>query len=126
MRTPILEHLPRVTVAQKLAIIGTMLLIVAVEPAAAQGACSVPNASNGISTFGDLLRSVLVLAGIFVGGKALLQSRSGGEYGKAGARKSVGGALGLVFAGAALPQLASWVLGLFGSSLGAVGLGCMF
>ncbi|MFH5802393.1 hypothetical protein [Haladaptatus sp. CMAA 1911] len=105
---------------------GVAALLLATDPAAAAGACSVPNASNGIGQFGDLMRSVLVLAGLFIGGKTMISSRSGGSHGKAGSRKAYLSAVGLLFAGAALPQLAGWVLGMFGSSLGDVGLSCMF
>lgn len=120
------EFLHRFTTPQTLAITAGVALI-AIDPvAAAGGACSIPNASNGISQGGQLLRSLLVLAGIFIGGKSLVSSRSGGSHGKAGSRKTLGSALGLIFAGAALPQLAGWVLGMFGSSLANVGLGCMF
>jgi hypothetical protein len=102
------------------------IALLAIDPVVAAGACDVPNASNGINQGGQLLRSILVLAGIFVGGKSMMSSRGGGSHGKAGSRKTMGVAIGLLFAGAALPQLAGWVLGMFGSSLSDVGLGCMF
>lgn len=102
-------------------------LVVAVDPVAAQsGVCGVPNASNGVATFGQLIRGVLVLVGIGVGVSTLMSARGGGSHGKAGARKTGIAALGLFFVGAGLPQLAGWVLGLFGSSLADVGLSCMF
>ncbi|WP_227380630.1 hypothetical protein [Haladaptatus halobius] len=119
------HHATRLSRPQILAI-ATGLALIAVDPVAAAGACDVPNASNGINQGGQLLRSILVLAGIFVGGKSMISSRSGGSHGKAGSRKTLGVAIGLLFAGAALPQLAGWVLGMFGSSLSDVGLGCMF
>jgi hypothetical protein len=119
------EFLYRFTTPQTLAITAGVALI-AIDPVAAAGACDVPNASNGINQGGQLLRSILVLAGIFVGGKSMISSRGGGSHGKAGSRKTLGVAVGLLFAGAALPQLAGWVLGMFGSSLSDVGLGCMF
>jgi len=105
---------------------GLFGLLLATDPVAAAGACDVPNASTGIGQAGQLLRSILVLAGIFVGGKAMFGASGGGSHGKAGARKTYVSALGLIFVGAALPQLAGWILGMFGSSLADVGLNCMF
>ncbi len=126
---PTIDHLGkflhRFMTPKTLAITAGVALI-AIDPVAAAGACDVPNASNGINQGGQLLRSILVLAGIFVGGKSMISSRGGGSHGKAGSRKTLGVAVGLLFAGAALPQLAGWILGMFGSSLSDVGLGCMF
>lgn len=112
---------------EKLIIASGLTLLFAVDPVAAQsGVCGVPNASNGVATFGQLIRGVLVLVGIAVGVSALMNAKGGGSHGKAGSRKTAVAALGLFFVGAALPQLAGWVLGLFGSSLADVGLSCMF
>ena len=87
------------------------------------GLCGFPGGSEALPAGMTLARGTLFVIGM-AKATASGSDSGGGDYGASSKRKALVGGLLVAALGILLPQVASYVLQLFGSSAADIGLGC--
>lgn len=125
LRSPVVSTIAANAMVASLGVTLLIGVVAAQQGGGGGGLCAFPGGEPVLSNGGLIFRGILGVVGIV--GVANPSSGGDGSYGgmDSGRLKRLGAA-GLIALAALLPQILTYVLGWFDSSMAALGLGCVF